>query len=99
MPQEERRRSERKSEVFPVSVAVDESPTLEGSSVNFSSQGVLLMARGSLQLLVTIKGKQYRSRLVRAFPTEDGLTAYAVELDDPIEAAEPPARERVPAAV
>ena len=96
---EERRRTERKPEVFPVSVVVDESPTLEGSSVNYSTTGVLLMARGSLHLLVTIKGTQYRSRLVRAFPTEDGMTGYAVELEEPVEAAETPARASVSAEV
>ena len=84
MSNEERRRTQRKTAAFPVSVVISESPKLEGESVNYSQEGVLLMARGSLKLLVTIKGKQYRSRLVRAFPTEDGMTGYAVELEEPI---------------
>ena len=98
MVREERRRAERKAEVFPVSVVVDASPTLEGSSVNFSTEGVLLMARGSLKLLATIKGKQYRCRLVRAFPTDDGMTAYAVELEALVE-ADAAVSEAIPAEV
>ena len=97
MLKEERRQSKRTTDVFPVSVVVDESPNLEASSVNYSADGVLLMARGSLHLLVTIKGQKYRGRLASAFPTADGMTGYAVELKEPVEIAETPFRTGVPA--
>jgi hypothetical protein len=58
------------------------SPRLEGETINVSDGSFLLTARGEMQLLVEFEGRRYKGRLVRAYPTEDGTTAYAVELDE-----------------
>ena len=58
MGEHERRRQERTAEAFPVSIATTELQTLEGQTVNLSTKGVLLMARGSLTLSLRIKGEE-----------------------------------------
>ena len=92
----ERRRQERKAEVVPVSVV---TTGLAGHTVNVSSGGMFFIAYERLQLVIGIKGKEYRGQLVRAFPTEDGMTGYAVELEECIETTDTPVRDGVPAKV
>jgi hypothetical protein len=80
----DRRRADRKAEVFPVTLVLGQPVQIEGHTVNLSREGVFLQAQGRIPLLVEIKGKQYRAQLVRALPMDD-TTAYAIELLEVIE--------------
>ena len=79
MTDTERRASERQAVTFPV-VVTTEGAVLAGQTVNASSRGLLLLAQGSITVLVSVKGKEYRGRLVRAAPVDRDAVAYAVEL-------------------
>ena len=79
----EHRRSERLPVVFPVLVTTVEPIAIEGESLDVSRSGLLLTAQGQISLQLEFKGKQYRGRLVRAFPMmETGETAYGIELEE-----------------
>ncbi len=88
MSESERRRAERREETFPVSLTTPAPIEIEGQSVDFTSLGVLLTAEGRISVHLEIKGKQYRGRLVRAFPAESGMTAYGIELEEALESPE-----------
>ena len=85
MSESERRRVERSQQTFPVSVTTPAPIEIEGQSVDFTSLGILLTAEGRISVHWEMKGKQYRGRLVRAFPTESGMTAYGIELEEALE--------------
>ena len=78
---ERRRHARRTGSSSPVTM-ITVSPQLVGETVNVSDGSFLLTARGEMQLLVEFEGRRYKGRLVRAYPTEEGTTAYAVELDE-----------------
>ena len=94
----ERRRKNRKAEVVPVSVVTTESLRLDGQTVDVSSGGIFFTAP-EIQLVVSIKGKKYHGRLVRASPVGDGMTGYAVELETLVETTDMPVSDDVPAEV
>ena len=95
----ERRRKKRKTEVVPVSVVTTESLRLEGRTVDVSSRGLFLTAP-EIQLVVDIKGTEYRGRLGRALPAgEDGMMGYSVELEECIETTDAHGSDRVPVEV
>ncbi len=83
MSHAERRATERKPVSFPVTVAT-EAVVLEGRTLNSSGRGLLLHARGNISVLVSVKGQEYRGRLVRAAPVDSETIAYAVELVEDI---------------
>ncbi len=91
----ERRRKNRKAEVVPVSVVTTESLRLDGQTVDVSSGGILFTAP-EIQVVVDIKGKEYHGRLVRASPVGDGMTAYALELEECVTATDAHMSNRVP---
>ncbi len=92
----ERRRKKRKTEVVPVSVVTTESLRLEGHTVDVSSGGIFFTAP-EIRLVVSIKGKKYHGRLVRALPNEDGMTGYAVELGELVRPVDTPETAFAPA--
>jgi hypothetical protein len=85
MTDPERRRAERRKEVFPVLVSSFGPIGIEGQSVDVSSSGLLLSAQGQISMQLEFQGKQYRGHLVRAFPMETGVTAYGIELEETLE--------------
>ena len=85
----ERRKAERRQETFAVSLSVPESVALEGQTLNFSTDGVLLTAHGKIPVLLGIKGKQYRGWLIRAISVDGEMTAYAIELAEALEISAP----------
>ena len=58
---------------------------LHGQAVNASKQGVLLEARGRLRVVATIKGREYKGWLVRAYKVERGVSAYGIELEEDLD--------------
>jgi hypothetical protein len=84
MSEPERRRAERRNEVFPVLVTAEGPVEIEGQSLDVSSSGLLLTA-GRITVQLEFQGNQYRGRLVRAFPMETGETAYGIELEEMLE--------------
>ncbi len=88
MDKPERRSAERRTDTFTVSLAVAAPLELEGYTVNLSSAGVLLTARGKIPVILDAKGHRYRGELVRAFAEDAGTTAYAIQL---VEALDEPA--------
>ena len=80
----DRRRRERKSDIFTLSLAPDLDPQeLEGLTVNHSTHGLLVRVRGRIGLRVKVKGKLHYGSLVRA-STTDGMTECAIQLDEPL---------------
>ncbi len=77
----ERRRKERHAEDCLVRAVIADSTELSGQAVDLSEGGVLFTAN-RLRVLVSIKGKHYRGRLVRAAPCAGERTQYAVELEE-----------------
>lgn len=77
----ERRQAERRPEISQISMVVAGSQELEAKTVNLSATGVLLQAKGSIRVVLNIRGQRYSGRLVRGFPVEPGTTAWAIELD------------------
>ncbi len=92
MNERERRHTDRHKETFPVIVTTSAPINIEGQSVDVSSFSLLLTVHGQIAIQVEIKGKQYQGRLVRAFPTESGTTAYGIELEEALESTEPEQR-------
>ncbi len=88
MNERDRRHAERRKEAFPVLVTTSAPIEIEGQSLNVSSFGLFLTAHGQISVQVEIKGKPYQGRLVRAFPTESGATAYGIELEEALESTE-----------
>ena len=70
---------------FPLSLTAPDRMELHGQAVNASKQGVLLEARGRLRVVVTIKGREYRGWLVRAYKVERGVSAYGIELEEDLD--------------
>ncbi len=70
---------------FPVTLAVPGPIPLEGQTLNYSDNGVLVIAHGKIPVFVGIRGKHYRGLLFRADSVNDKTTAYAIELLDPLE--------------
>lgn len=83
MAQTERREAERREEATEVSLVIADSQRLDGTAVNLSARGVLLQAEGDISVVLTINSKRYKGRLVRGFPVEPGMTAWAVQLEQP----------------
>ena len=84
MSETERRHAERGERTFPISVTIAAPIKIEGQSLDFSNSGVLFTAPGRISVNVGMTGgKQYRGRLVRAFPMDSGATAYGIELESP----------------
>jgi hypothetical protein len=52
----ERRTAERRTEHFPVAVAIEAPCQLDGQTLNLSRPGVLLEAKGKIPITLTIKG-------------------------------------------
>ncbi|MBT3340153.1 MAG: PilZ domain-containing protein [Planctomycetes bacterium] len=80
----EQRRSERKTLQVPTALMLA-AGSLEGETVNISRHGLLIRATGAISVVVKVDGREYRGRLVRAEPQQDGGSLYALELDDPIQ--------------
>ena len=68
-----------------VSLAVPETVELHGQAVDASKVGVLLEARGRLNVRLTINGREYRGWLARAYRVERNAFTYAIELEDSLE--------------
>ena len=81
MSEPERRRAERRKEVFPVLVTTEGPIEIKGQSLDVSSSGLLLTA-GRIVVQLEFHGRRYRGRLVRAFPMETGETAFGIELEE-----------------
>ncbi len=79
MSDTERRATERQPVTFPV-VLTTEGAVLSGRTVNSSTRGLLLHARGNISVVVSVKGKEYHGRLVRASRVDRDTIASAVEL-------------------
>ncbi len=75
----ERRTTERQAVTFSVILATD-GAVLSGQALNASHRGLLLLARGNISARVSVKGKNYLGRLVRASAVGPDTIAYAVEL-------------------
>ena len=78
---EERRRTGRRHETVPVSIGAAGRQAIDGQTVNFSLGGVLLRAEARIPVTVTLNGKRYEGRIVRAVPLDSGETEYAIELE------------------
>ena len=74
----ERRRSERSTVTFPVSVTTD-ATHLDGELMNTSDHGSLLHAIGRIGVRFRVEGTEYRGTLVRAHPLDNGVIAYAID--------------------
>ena len=81
----ERRSSQRFQISNSVSLTVPEAVVLHGEAVNANKTGILLHARGRLDLRLTINGREYRGWLVRAYRVELSAFTYAIELEDSLE--------------
>ena len=68
-----------------VSLAVPETVELHGQAIDASKMGVLLEARGRLNVRLTINGREYRGWLARAYRVERSAFTYAIELEDSLE--------------
>ena len=71
--------TERQTVTFSVVLATD-GTVLSGHTLNASHRGLLLLARGNISARVSVKGRNYLGRLVRASPVDTDTIAYAVEL-------------------
>jgi len=78
---EERRRTHRRDETVPVTVATTGRQVISGETVNFSHGGVLLRSDARIAVIVTLNGKRYEGRLVRAIARETGTSEYDIELE------------------
>jgi hypothetical protein len=78
----DRRQSQRREETFPARLVASESKEIAGETINMSHGGVLLRANGRLPVVVSVLGKRYRGRLVRAVPQDSEITEYAIELQE-----------------
>ena len=67
----------------PSSLVFEESVELEGATVNWSKNGVLIVANGRISVQIKIEGHTYRGRLVRAFPEDSVNMVCGIELFDP----------------
>ena len=63
MNETDRRQAERHEEIVPVSLVFEESVELEGATVNWSKNGVLIVANGRISVQIKIEG-QHLSRAV-----------------------------------
>ena len=70
---------------FPLSLTAPDRMELHGQAINASKQGVLLEARGRLRVVATIKGRDYKGWLVRAYQVERGVSAYGIELEEDLD--------------
>ncbi len=81
----ERRKVARREGTFPVTIAVPGPVPLEGQTLNFSANGVLVIAHGKIPVFLGIQGKHYRGVLSRAASVDTDTTAFVIELLDPLE--------------
>ncbi len=81
----ERRNFQRFQISSAVSLAVPETVELQGQAIDASKMGVLLEARGRLNVRLTINGREYRGWLARAYRVERSAFTYAIELEDSLE--------------
>ncbi len=80
----DRRSSERRPYQTDVALMMA-AGTLEGETVNISSQGALIRATGAISVVIKLNGREHRGRLVRATPIDRETITYAVHLDDPLD--------------
>jgi len=80
----ERRKTTRHGGAFPVTIAVAGPLTLDGETVNYSANGVLIVAQGKIPIFVGFNGQNYRGFLVRASSVGD-QTSYGIELVEPLQ--------------
>lgn len=80
----DRRASERRPVAAPVGIMMA-AGSLEGETINISQNGALVRATGSISILLTYEGKEFRGRLVRATPIDSDTTAYAIQLDQTLD--------------
>ncbi len=90
MTKPERRKVGRYQVSSVVSVTMPEPVELHGQAINASKKGVLLEARGRLDVRLTIDGHEYRGWLARAYRVERSACTYAIELEDSLELADLP---------
>ena len=81
----ERRNFQRFQISSAVSLAVPETVELHGQAIDASKMGVLLEARGRLNVRLMINGREYRGWLARAYRVERSAFTYAIELEDSLE--------------
>ena len=82
MHETERRHVKRREEAFSVSLVTVGHTGITGTTVNFSSEGVLLHAEGRISVILDMKGKTVRGELVSAKPVGPNTTGYAIALDE-----------------
>ncbi len=81
----ERRKVARRQGTFPVSIAVPGPIPLEGQTLNFSANGVLVIAHGKIPVFLSLEGKHYRGVLSRAASVDADTTTYVIELLEPLQ--------------
>ena len=57
---------------------------LQGETIDLSTRGALLRAKGTVRVTFSFKGEEYQARLVRVVPSDSGVADYAIELRDPV---------------
>ena len=82
MPETERRHTKRREGAFSVSLVTVAHTGITGTTVNVSSEGVLLHAEGRISMILDMKGKTVRGHLVSASPLGPNTTGYAIALDE-----------------
>ena len=59
--------------------------------MNVSATGLLMIAPGSIPVVVEINGHLYPGQLIRATPIAGQQTAYAIQLTETLDLDDPPA--------
>lgn len=81
MPDSDRRHVNRRATALPVTLIIP-ADAIGGETVDVSPTGVLIEVKERLTVLLRFGDeKALRGHLVRATPTDDDKTAYAVQLD------------------
>lgn len=78
---EERRRTIRRPGAVAVAVEAAGRRSVAGETVNVSLGGVLLRTGQRIPVIVTLNGKRYEGRIVRASSVDEDETEYAIELE------------------